>query len=37
MDKAAKRLRWLAVFTFVLSPVLAWGSENRLIIDICPE
>jgi len=26
MDKAAKRLRWLAVFTFVLSPVLAWGS-----------
>ncbi len=37
MDKAVKRLRWLAVFTFVLSSVLAWGSENRLIVDICLE
>jgi len=26
MDKAAKRLRWLAVFTFVISPAFAWGS-----------
>lgn len=26
MDKAAKRLRLLAVFTFVISPLLAWGS-----------
>ena len=26
MDKAAKRLKWLAFFTFFLAPVFAWGS-----------
>ena len=26
MDKAAKRLRWLAFFTFFLAPVFTWGS-----------
>ncbi len=26
MDKASKRLRILAVFTFILSPLSAWGS-----------
>ena len=26
MDKAAKRLKWLALFTFFLAPVFAWGS-----------
>ena len=26
MDKASKRLRIIAVFTFVLSPLFAWGS-----------
>ncbi|MDD4075982.1 MAG: hypothetical protein PHC80_07805 [Eubacteriales bacterium] len=26
MDKAAKRLRYLAVFTFFLSPIFSWGS-----------
>ena len=26
MDKATKRLRWLALFTFFLAPVFAWGS-----------
>jgi len=26
MDKAAKWLKWLAVFTFFLSPIFAWGS-----------
>ena len=26
MDKTAKWLKWLAVFTFFLSPVFAWGS-----------
>ena len=26
MDKAAKRLKRLAIFTFFLAPVFAWGS-----------
>ena len=26
MDKAAKRLKWLAFFTFFLAPIFAWGS-----------
>ena len=26
MDKAAKQLKWLAIFTFFLAPVFAWGS-----------
>ena len=26
MDKTAKRLKWLAFFTFFLAPVCAWGS-----------
>ena len=26
MDKKAKRLKWLAFFTFFLAPVFAWGS-----------
>ena len=26
MNKTAKRLKWLALFTFFLAPVFAWGS-----------
>ena len=26
MEKAAKRLRILAIFTFLLSPLFSWGS-----------
>lgn len=26
MDKTIKRLKWLAVFTFVISPILAWNG-----------
>lgn len=26
MDKAAKRLKHLTILTFIVSPLLAWGS-----------
>ena len=26
MEKAAKRLKYLGLITFILSPLLAWGS-----------
>ncbi len=26
MNKAEKRLKWLALFTFFLAPVFAWGG-----------